>query len=140
MNISKRRIIMKAFLKSHFRYCCLVWMCHNRTNHSKINKLHKRCLRITHSDKTLSFESLLGKDGSASIHNRNLQLLAVEMYKGSKGLSPSFITGLFKNRNEHQFNLRHSSHFNILDVNSVYHGLKTFHSWVLKFGRFYQMV
>ena len=44
MNISKRRIIMNVFFKSQFSYCILVWMCHNRANSGKINRLHVRCL------------------------------------------------------------------------------------------------
>ena len=58
----------------------IVWMCHSRANNGKINKLHKRCLRIIYSDKQSSFETLLEKDGTVSVHNRNLQILATEMY------------------------------------------------------------
>ena len=94
-------------------------MCHSCANHSKINRLHERCLHTIHSDKR---SSLLEKDGSASIDNKHLQLLAVEMYKASKGLSPPIITELFEEKNEHQYNLRYNSQFNILAVNSVYHG------------------
>ena len=51
INVSKRRILMNAFLKSQFSYCSLVWMCHSRATNDKINRLHKRCLRIIYSDK-----------------------------------------------------------------------------------------
>ena len=60
---------MNAFFKSQFGYCPLVWMCHNRANNSKINRLHESCLQIIHSDKQSLFETLLEKDGSVSIHN-----------------------------------------------------------------------
>ena len=78
MNISKRRILMNAFFKSQFSYCPLVWMCHSRVNNGKINRLHERCLPI-YSDKQSLFETLLENDGSVSVHNRNLQILASEM-------------------------------------------------------------
>ena len=55
-------------------------MCHSRANHSKINKLHERGLHIIYSDKTSPFEARLEKDDSVSIHNRNIRLLAIEMY------------------------------------------------------------
>ena len=58
---------------------------------TKINELHKRCLRIIYNDKTSSFEILLEKDGSVSIHNRNLQDLATEMFKISRGISSWYI-------------------------------------------------
>ena len=81
MNISKRRILMNAFFKSQFSYCPLVWMCHSRANNGKINRINERCLRLIYSDKQSSFETLLEKDGSVSVHNRNLQILTNEMYK-----------------------------------------------------------
>ena len=40
---------------------------------NKINRLHEKCLRIVYSDKTSSFEELLEKDGSVTIHTRNLE-------------------------------------------------------------------
>ena len=84
MNIAKKRILMNAFFKSQFSYCPLVWMCHSRANNSKINWLYERCLTIIYSDKQSSFEELLEKDGSVSIHQRNLQVLATEMDKVRK--------------------------------------------------------
>ena len=72
------------------------------------------CLRIIYSDKTSLFDPLLEKDGSVSSDNRNLQLLAIEMYKSSKGLSPPIVTELFENKNEHQYNLIHHSQFTYL--------------------------
>ena len=62
-------------------------MCHNRTTNRKINRLHERCLRI-YNDKQSSFKMLLEKDSSVSIHDKNIQCLATEMYKVSNGLSP----------------------------------------------------
>ena len=51
--------------------CSLVWMCQkNRSNNSKINRLHKRCPRITNFVKESLDETLLKKDGSVSIHNK----------------------------------------------------------------------
>ena len=44
MGIAKKRILMNAFFTSHFSYSPLVWMCHSRTNNSKMNRLHERCL------------------------------------------------------------------------------------------------
>ena len=67
-------------------YFPLVWMCHSRANHIKINKLPENCLHIIYTDKTSSFVALLEKNGSVSIHNRNLQLLPIGMYEASKAL------------------------------------------------------
>ena len=74
MSLSKRKLLMNSFFTSQFNYCSLTWMCHSRTMNNKINRLHEWCLRIEHSDKTSSFEKLLEKDGSVTIHTRNLQI------------------------------------------------------------------
>ena len=41
---------------------------------------------IIYNDKTSSFENLLEKDGSISIHNRNLQVLVIEIFKINRGI------------------------------------------------------
>ena len=80
VGITKKRILMNTFFTSKFNYCPLVWMCHSRTNNSKINRLHERCLRIVYNDKQSLFNELLEKDGSVSIRMRNIQISATEMY------------------------------------------------------------
>ena len=99
MNISKRRIVMNAFFQSQLSYCPLVWMCHSRANNGKINRLQERCLRIIYYNKQSSFETLLVKDGSVSVHIRDLQILATEMYKIKNNI-PLIVTELFEQMNE----------------------------------------
>ena len=77
--------------------------------------------RIIYSDKASSFEALLIKEDSVSIHDRNLELLAIKIYKTSKALFSLIIIELFQKQNEHQYNLRHNSQFPIPAVNLVYH-------------------
>ena len=98
MGATKKRILMNAFFKSQFNYCKLVWMCCNRSLNTKINRLHQRYLWIVYNDKKSNFNELLVKDGSASIHHQNLQKLAVEMLKVSRGLSPEIVNELFQFR------------------------------------------
>ena len=87
---------MNAFFKSQFNYCSLIWMCHSCENNNKINRLHERCLRITCNDKRPSFNALLEKDGSVSIHERNIKFLVTEMFKVSKNLAPPQLHEIFK--------------------------------------------
>ena len=91
MGTTKKRIIMNAFFKSQFNYCPLVWMCCNRSLNTKINQLHEWCLWIVYNDKESNFNELLVKYCSVSIHHQNLQKLAVEIFKVSRGLSPEIV-------------------------------------------------
>ena len=119
MDLSKRRMVMNAFFNSQFNYCPLIWMCHNRTTNRKINRLHERCLRIIYNDKQSSFKMLLEKDSSVSIHDKNIQCLATEMYKVSNGLSPPIVSNIFTHKNCHPYNLRLNSQFSRPLVRSV---------------------
>ena len=121
MSILKRKLLMNSFFTSQFNYCPLAWMCHSRTMNNKINRLNERCLRIVHSDKTSSYEKLLKKDGSVTIHTRNLQTLATEMFEVYNNLSPAIRTDFFYVR-QNNYNFRHDSYFAIPNVKSVYHG------------------
>ena len=82
---------MKAFVTSQFQYCPLVWMFHSRKVNHKINRIQERALRIVYKDYDLDFDELLTKDSSVTIHQRNLQLLATEIFKTVNALNPSFM-------------------------------------------------
>ena len=125
MVLGKRKLIMNAFFTSQFSYCPLIWMCHSRANNRKINMLHERCLRIIYNDKQSSFTELLNKDSSVSIHIRNIQRPAIEMFKSYNGLSPPLMNNIFKLREKNPYNLRHVSDFSIPMINSVYHGTES---------------
>ena len=80
MDSNKLRIQMRAFVISQFQYCPLVWMFHSRHLNNKINRIHERALRIAYKDLESSFNTLLEKDDSVSIHEKNLQTVMIEMF------------------------------------------------------------
>ena len=75
---------MNAYFMSQFGYCPLVWMNHSRTLNNRINGLHKRAFSLVYNDFSSSFSELLEKDKSVTIHRRNLQTLAYEIFKVTK--------------------------------------------------------
>ena len=115
MSLSKKCTLMNAFFNSQFNYCPLIWVCHSRENNNKINRPHESCLRIIYNDKRSSFNALLEKDGSVSIHERNIKILAKETFKISKNLAPP----------QPQYNLRYNSLFSRPLVKSVYKGTES---------------
>ena len=86
-------------------------MCHSWKNNRKINRLYERCLKIIYNVKQSSFIKLPEKVNSVSIHQRNLQTLAIEMLKVSHGLSPVLMNDIFKLLGEQTYNLRKLSQF-----------------------------
>ena len=46
---------------------------------NKINRIHERALRLVYSDHVSSFDEVLKKDRSFSIHRKNIQSLAIEI-------------------------------------------------------------
>ena len=56
-----------------------------------INKIHERALCLVYpSDSKLTFKELLDKNKTVSIHQKNLQVLATEVFKAKVNISPEF--------------------------------------------------
>ena len=56
-------------------------MFHSRNMEIRINRFHERALKLVYADsQNLSFQELLVKDNSASIHQKNLQAFATEIF------------------------------------------------------------
>ena len=84
MSTHKLRIIIEI----QFQYCPLVWMFHSRTINNRINKIHERTLRLVYKDDQYTFQQLLDKDNIVTIHQRNLQKLAILKCTNYKIFSP----------------------------------------------------
>ena len=99
-------------------------MFHNRTLNNRINKLQERALRLVRNDNTSSFYELLQKDNSFTIHHRNIQKLALEMYRVKHRIAPKIICELFNEANV-PYNLRQDVSFRSYNVKTVLYGTET---------------
>ena len=88
----KSIILMKSFVISQFNYCPIVWMYCQRKSINLINRIHERALRIAYNDYTSDFNHLLEKDDSVTIHHKNIQALAIEIYKNMNDLNPEIFS------------------------------------------------
>ena len=77
-------------------------------------------IKIMYYDKRSSFNSLLEKDDSFSIHERNIKILATEMFKVSKNLAPLQMHEIFKLKDQPHYRLRNNSLFSRPLVISIY--------------------
>ena len=99
-------------------------MFHSRDINNKINRIHERALRITYNNKSSSFQDLLDKDNSVTIHHRNIRTLAIETFKVLYGLSPPLLNEVFVERNCN-YNLRENNFLKRRRVNSVRYGTES---------------
>lgn len=111
LSFEKRRTLFKAFFESQFKYSPLIWMFYGRQANNRINQLHERALRLVYNDFISSFEDLLERDGSFTVHHSNIQFLAIELYKVIHGFSAGIISDKFFRKNNSSYNLRSQSDF-----------------------------
>ena len=93
-------------------------MFHGRQINDKINKLHERVLRIMNNDTITSFEELLVKDETFTVHYQNFESLAIEIYNAVNNLSGGNLSEFFV-RNIHNYNLRSRSELTVSSINTV---------------------
>ena len=116
MDINKRHMLMKSYV---------FWMCHSRSLNNKINQIQERGLRIAYRDCKSSFKELLQKDRSITIHQKNLQHLAIEIYKVKMGISAKIKSEIFRFSKNFVYSLRSGVQFEKPSINTVPFGSKS---------------
>ena len=100
MTLEKKKIVMNSFFNAQLHYCPLIWMLHRCKNNNKIKHLHKQCLRLIYDNKKSSYENFLEKDNTVSIHHKNIQALAIEMFKVKHKLCPEITSDIFMEKDK----------------------------------------
>ena len=124
---------MKTFIETQFGYCPLIWMFHGRIVNKKINHLRERALRIVYKDYISSFENLLKRDKSVTLHhsNSNIQSLAIELFKVKRNLSHSMLSNIFPTRSI-SYNLRSQTDFIRSNASTSRYGLNSMRCFASK--------
>ena len=68
-------------------------MFHSRQLNNRINKTKERALRIVCKDNKLTFNDFFKLDNSVTIYQRNLQILATEIFKVKNSLMSELMRG-----------------------------------------------
>ena len=101
-----------------------------------INRIHERAIRLIYpSDSKLTFKELLNKNKTVSIHQKNLQVLATEIFKAKLNISPEISKELFF-FNVRNYNFRSQSTLKRIKANSVYFGSESLSSLAPKIWDF----
>ena len=91
-------ILINSFIYSNFNYCPLVWHFSSCKSTAKIEKIHKRCLRMILNDNTSDYQTLLEKSKKTSMEIKKLRNLATEIFKTVNNLNPSFMKNIFTSK------------------------------------------
>ena len=70
----------------------------SRYLNNALNNIHERVLRLIYNDHEKSFNSILTEYNLKTIHQKNLEFLATEIYKCQKGLSLPIMNDIFFSR------------------------------------------
>ena len=101
----QKLLLLNSVVKSQFSYCPLIWMFTSRYLNNALNSIHERALRLIYNDYELPFDRILEDNKQKSIHQKNIESLAIEIYKFQAGLTPPIMSDLFFSR-ENDYNLR----------------------------------
>ena len=96
ITLPKRRLLMSSHITSHFNYCPLVWMIHNRKLNEKMNKIHGRALRMAYVNHKTSFLKLLNIDKSVTMHKKSCIIYLLKSIKLKKRISPTIVSEIFQ--------------------------------------------
>ena len=110
---------------AQFNYYPLIWMWHNRTHKNKISRLHEWWLQLIYNDKRSSFEDLMEKYNSVSVHHNNLQVLAIEVFKEHTKSSLGMMQEVFLVKEQWNYNLQNHTDFVITQVKNGNYGLES---------------
>ena len=75
-------------------------------------------LRIVYNDHSSTFEDLLAKDNSVSVHHKNIRSLAIELYNAKNNLSSQLMLKLFQRR-EVNYNIRSQKGLRSINTSSL---------------------
>ena len=105
-----------SVVKFQFSYCPLIWIFTSQYLNNALNSIHERAMyndlfytalqeSLIYNVYELPFGIILEDNKQKSIHQKNIESLATEIYKFQAGLTPTIMSDLFLAR-ENNYNLR----------------------------------
>ncbi len=95
----QREDIHNTFILANFNYCPIVWHFCSKSSTRKIEKIQERALRFLFNDKVSSYECLLEKCKSTTLHLRRIKTIALEVFRSLNDLNPPFMKEFFTPKN-----------------------------------------
>ena len=96
LTLDQRNLLRNSVIKFQFTYCSLIWKLTPCYLNNTLNNIYERALRLIYNYHEKSFNSI--KNNLKTIHQKNFEFLAVEIYKFQNGLSSPIRNDIFLSR------------------------------------------
>ena len=90
----KAKLLYNAFINSQFNYASIIWMFCHKQDYLKIANIQYKALKIVYNSDE-SYKELLLLNNEVSIHQKQLCILATEIFKSLADLNPDFMKSYF---------------------------------------------
>ena len=125
LNENTRLTVFKSFIRSNFNFCPIIWHFCSQTNTEKLEKLQYRALRIVYNDFQSSYEDLLHRVNTTTLHLGRMQSIAIETFKCLNGIAPEYIRDLVKLK-DNKYNFRYENMLQLPTVRTSRYGKNSF--------------
>ena len=110
---------------SNFNLCPLIWHFCSKTNSDKLEKIHFRALKFIFQDFNSSYETLLNRAGTTTLHLFRLRNLATQTFKIIYGDSPLYLQ-TFVSKKKSTYNFRYTNLLDLPRARSTRFGINSF--------------
>ena len=138
LNENTRLTVFKSFIRSHFNFCPIIWHFCSQTNTEKLEKLQYRAPRIVYNDFQSSYEDLLHRVNTTTLHLGRMQSIAIETFKCLNRIAPEYIRDLGKLK-DNKYNFRYENMLQLPTVRTSRYGKKSFVLRLPECGTAFQM-
>ena len=103
--------LYRSLVEPHFRYCCSVWGCVNKTNLDRLQKLQNRAIRtISNARYDAPVQPLLMRLGLLSVPSLIKEESAKIVFKSPNNLAPDYMKGLFVKNSQNYTRVLRNTH------------------------------
>ena len=91
---TEAKLLYNAFINRQFNYVPIIWIFCHKQDYLKIEKIQYKALKIVYNSNE-SYKDLFLLNNEVSIHQKQLRILATEVFKSLADVNPDFIKSYF---------------------------------------------
>ena len=91
---NKAKLLYIAFINNQFIYTSIIWMLWHKQDYLKIEKMQYKALKVVYNSNE-SYDELLLRNKEVLIQQKQLRILATEVFKSLADVNPHFMKSYF---------------------------------------------